>query len=239
MQQLNDNEHLIDRFLSPARQELEHCTHRRHCSGLSDWQWIKMGVERSLKDERSGRSFLQDWAMANEPERAVRVSHFFETLKSSRRLKLIEELSTALARSMPSHPASLLDQLEELDKVDVYAGDGHYHASAAHDQPIKGKRRAVGHFYTLNLRSHGFSHLTAADLQGGRKKSEHDMHALKRMSTEQLPARFRQRASSALYLGLCGDRHPAMVSLETGSRSLLSQSCKGFTEDYLLWRTGL
>jgi hypothetical protein len=55
-----------------------------------------------------------------------------------------------------------------------------------HDPAIKGKRRAVGHFYTLNLRTHGLTHLTTADLQGGRKKAEHDMHALKRMSTDQL-----------------------------------------------------
>jgi hypothetical protein len=38
----------------------------------------------------------------------------------------------------------------------------------------------------LNLRTHALTHLTAADHQGGSKKGEHDMHALKRMSTDQL-----------------------------------------------------
>ena len=71
-----------------------------------------MGVNRSINDERSGRSFLQDWAMSDES--SIGVGHFFETLKSSRRLQLIEEVNTTLAGSMPSHPDSLIDTLEEL-----------------------------------------------------------------------------------------------------------------------------
>jgi len=184
MQQLNEHELITERFLSPAKQLFPTCEHQRSCPGLDDWQWIRMGIERSLKDERSGRSFLQDWSMSEE--QAVKVSHFFETLKSQRRLALVKELSTRLAASMPPHPHSGIDALEELKRIDIYAGDGHYHAAGSHDPEIKGKRRAVGHFYTLNYRSGALTHLTAADLQGGRKKSEHDMHALKRMSTEQL-----------------------------------------------------
>jgi len=184
MQQPNDYKSLTEYFLTPARESLSHCSHTRECPELDDWQWIRMGVNRSINDERSGRSFLQDWAMSDES--SIGVGHFFETLKSSRRLQLIEEVNTTLAGSMPSHPDSLIDTLEELGGIDIYAGDGHYHAAGVHDAPIKGKRRAVGHFYTLNYRTHALTHLTAADLQGGRKKSEHDMHALKRMSSGQL-----------------------------------------------------
>ena len=186
MQQPIDKELLNDHFLRPAEQALQGCAARRTCPGLSDWQWVRMGIKRSLEDQRSGRGFLQDWAMEQPEDLQVQVGHFFETLKSQRRLQLIEELCTTLARAMPSHPQALLHRLEDLNPVDVYAGDGHYHGAGVHDQPIQGKRRAVGHFYTLNLRTHGLTHLTAADLQGGRKKAEHDMHALKRMSAEQL-----------------------------------------------------
>ena len=184
MQQLDYYKSLTECFLAPAQEALKQCQHTRECPELDDWQWVRMGVSRSINDERSGRSFLQDWAMSDES--SIRVSHFFETLKSRRRLQLIEELNTTLAGSMPAHPDSLIDALEELEKINIYAGDGHYHAAGTHDAPIKGKRRAVGHFYTLNYRTHALSHLTAADLQGGRKKREHDMHALKRMSSEQL-----------------------------------------------------
>ena len=92
--------------------------------------------------------------------------------------------------------------MEDLAKVDIYAGDGHDHERSTHEWPIKGKRRAVGHFYTQILRTHSLTHLTGADHEAGRKKGEHDMHALKRMTTAQL----RQGASKGkpvLYVWDC------------------------------------
>jgi hypothetical protein len=47
-----------------------------------------MGVERSIKECVTGRGFLQDWAMVHS-EGAIGMSHFFETLKSQRRMDLI------------------------------------------------------------------------------------------------------------------------------------------------------
>ena len=44
---------------------------------------------------------------------------------------------------------------------------------------------ATGHFFLLNLRNHGISHLTMADQSGTRKK-EHDMHAMKRSTFNEL-----------------------------------------------------
>ena len=73
---------------------------------------------------------------------------------------LVKEVNTQVAASMPTHVDSKIDDLEDLAKVDVYAGDGHYHQTSTHELPIKGKRRAVGHFYTLNLRTHALTHLT-------------------------------------------------------------------------------
>ena len=175
----------MDQFIAPASGALDTCRHQRNCPGLSDFQWLQMGIERSLKECKTGRGFLQDWAMAHS-ENSVAVSHFFETLKSNRRLDLVKEVNTQVAASMPTHVDSRIDELDDLTKVDIYAGDGHYHQTSTHELPIKGKRRAVGHFYTLNLRTHALTHLTAADHQGGSKKGEHDMHALKRMSTDQL-----------------------------------------------------
>lgn len=175
----------MDRFIAPIHSALDTCSHQRSCPGLSDFQWLQMGIERSLKECKTGRGFLQDWAMAHS-ENSIAVSHFFETLKSNRRLDLVKEVNTQVAASMPTHVDSRIDELEDLAKVDIYAGDGHYHQTSTHELPIKGKRRAVGHFYTLNLRTHGLTHLTAADHQGASKKGEHDMHALKRTSTDQL-----------------------------------------------------
>jgi hypothetical protein len=81
---------------------------------------------------------------------------------------------------MPPHAHSMVDDFSELIGFDIYAGDGHYIGASTHETLIDGKRRSMGHFYALNLRSQSLTYLTGADLEGGKKKCEHDMHALKR-----------------------------------------------------------
>jgi hypothetical protein len=80
--------------------------------------------------------------------------------------------------------------IAELDDYAMYAGDGHYHAGAAHDQRRKSssgvmKKPATGHFFMLNLRTHHLRHLKIAE-QGGTRKSEHDMRVIKRSHTDEL-----------------------------------------------------
>ena len=186
MQKNTDSKPLSTHFFAPAHSVLLNAQNGRNCPALDDSKWIQVGVSRVLKECRSGRGFLQDWTMSNLEEEAVTVSLFFETLKSKRRLALIEEINTLVAAAMPSHPESLVDEIEELANFDIFAGDGHYHATSTHEVLIQGKRRAVGHFYTLNLRTHALTHLAAADHEDGLKKGEHDMHVLKRMSTKEL-----------------------------------------------------
>jgi hypothetical protein len=88
-----------------------------------------------------------------------------------------------------------------LDDFDIYAGDGHFIAAASHDKAASRRRPpqnkpdsrtaaftatkyATGHLYSLDLRSHGMTHLTVSD-QVERKK-EHDMRALKRQDIQTL-----------------------------------------------------
>ncbi len=61
--------------------------------------------------------------------------------------------------------------------------DGHGHKAAAHDLRHDGTKMAVGHFYSLNLRTHSLRHLTA-----GEGLPEHDMSALKRIKPKGLRA---------------------------------------------------
>ena len=126
MQQDIDSKHLSDVFLGPAVSLLKQAKHTRSCPGLSDRLWLEMGVNRILADVRSGRDFLQEWAMANGHEDAVGVSLFFETLKSSRRCHLITELNTQLAQSMETHPDLEVDWklLGELKKMEVWCLPG-------------------------------------------------------------------------------------------------------------------
>ena len=108
-------------------------------------------------------------------------ANYFESLKSDRRLRLVVELNDLLIHRRTQTLADPLDLYPELAQFDLYAGDGHWHGAAAHDAPIDGAKRAVGHFYSLDLRRHTLRHLDLA-----RGKKEHDMHLLKRQEAEVL-----------------------------------------------------
>ena len=170
---------LSTRFFSPLLDLLATCAHRRHCPELPDSDWLRLGVQRCLQPQASGRGFLQTLAAVAAPCRPEN-SHFFESLKSQRRLALCAEINARLCAHARSVLPDALAAFPALNNFDVHAGDGHFHAHAAHDPTdSKGVRLAVGHLYSRNLRSGCLSHLTVND-QLARKK-EHDMRALKRL----------------------------------------------------------
>lgn len=177
----NDSEQLKDVFLAPAMDAFAQAESIRRCPSVSDQQWVQMGIERALEDSQSGRDFIQNWNLSHL-DQAVDFSQFFGIQRSARRLKLVREVNTLVASAMPAHMHSMIDHFPELDGFDIYAGDGHYIGASTHETLVQGKRRPVGHFYTLDLRSHGLTYLTGTDLEDGTKKGEHDMHALKRQS---------------------------------------------------------
>jgi len=170
---------LTDQFFLPADTALAGAKNGRECPTLPDGDWLRMGTRRVLGDVRSGREFLQDWNL--EEDKEIGVVHFFDTASSARRLRLVGEVNEKVASAMPEHHHSGFADYEDFAKFEIYAGDGHYIGASAHDKPIQGKKRPCGHFYALNLRTHAMSHLSVSDLQDGRKKSEQDMHALKRL----------------------------------------------------------
>jgi hypothetical protein len=163
-------------LFAPLASVAAHCDAFRQCPALSDGDWLKLGVCRALHDLPSGRAFLQQIGslLPGCPQRG----HFFETLKSPRRLALCEQASGAIGRQLTDDPFAHLECLHDFD---LYAADGHWHGAAAHDEPIDGAKRAIGHFFALNLRTQALTHLTHA--QG---KKEHDMHALKRLELQTL-----------------------------------------------------
>ena len=82
-------------FFAPAHRALASCQHTRNCNKLSDSQWIKLGVSRVIDSPTSGRGFLQN--LMSQGDATPSYTHFFETLKSSRRLSLCEEVNEAVA----------------------------------------------------------------------------------------------------------------------------------------------
>lgn len=150
------------------------CTHTRACPEVSDEQYLLSGVQRVLEASPSGRAFLQEhgprWVQPPT------LTNYFATLHSSRRLAVLHEINhRILAHATAQLPDRLAD-IPELARYDVFALDGHWHKAAAHDDRHHGVKLAVGHCYSLNLRTHTLRHLATA--QG---LHEHDLSALKRI----------------------------------------------------------
>lgn len=174
---------LLDKLIAPLKPLILRSNKTRSCPVLEDEKWITTGLLRVLSSESSSRGFLQQ--LSDQFQMIIPSSSFFKTLRSVRRLDFCQQLNEAFARGYKSPKPDPLSGFASLSKYDIYAGDGHYRAAATHDKKIEDKKYAVGHFYTLNLRTDMLTHLDSMVEEPGRKK-EHDMHLLKRMSIKQL-----------------------------------------------------
>lgn len=129
------------------------------CPVLPDQHWLLFGVLRSLRPVQSGRAFLQKDVslLPSCPE----PGHFFETLKSKRRLAVCSEAATALSSHLSPLLPDALAEFPALDGFDVWAGDGHHHSAAAHDpRDSEGRKHPEGHLFMLSLRLNLIAHLT-------------------------------------------------------------------------------
>jgi hypothetical protein len=197
------NSIIREEFFKPLFEDFATARRRRSCPALHDALWLESGIRRCLGSSQSGRDFLQQ--LAEQHDSPVRVSTFFESLKSERRLALLNELLQHSCKRMRRVMPDAFSGFQCLDDFDLYAGDGHFIAAASHDKAVarKGKGKgqpalttdpaaarskvtkyATGNIYTLNLRIHAASHLSVAD-QVERNK-EHEMRTLKRQTAETL-----------------------------------------------------
>jgi len=155
--------------------------HARPCPEFTDDHFLRLGVQRVLELSESGRAFLQEHGARFEHTPGH--SNYFAALQSERRLKVLRDVHQAL---IPAATLTLQDRLAEIPELagyDCFATDGHWHKAATHDARHDGRKMAVGHFYSLNLRTHTLRHLAT-----GEGLHEHDMSALKRVT----PRRLRQ-----------------------------------------------
>ena len=187
-------------FFEPLFKALLQSKCQRSCSELSDEEWLKLGVFRVNGQESSGRSHLQ--RMANYD---IIVDKNRQTVEaafaSGRRCRLAKDITANLLGQLQDSRPDPFKDIAGLDVFDIYAADGHYHRHALFDKYIDGKKRPVQHFYALNLRTSGMSHLTTARIgdddtdiadpatdrqKGTPRKTENDLHALKRLSAMEL-----------------------------------------------------
>lgn len=158
------------------------------CTVLTDREWLETGIIRSLTDSRSGCGFLQELTLTER--NPIDKTHYFETLKSKRRLQYITDLTNAFTyhhaqlalKTTPDaniHPS--------LKDYHLYAGDGHFHTASSHDEKTHNSDQTltkypIGHLYSLNLRNHHLTHLALGS--DGSNKKPHDIKILKRLETK-------------------------------------------------------
>ena len=184
MRTYKESKTLLEEFTTPLKPLLLSSSYRRSCPKIDDEQWVITGLLRVFSQEVSSRGFLQQ--LSDQMQRYIPCSSFFKGVHSKRRLLFCQDLNERLADSIKcSNIEDPLKRYSSLSKYDIYAGDGHYRAASVHEKRIGDKKYAVGHFYTLNLRTQMLTHLDSVMEEPGRKR-EHDMHLLKRMTIEQL-----------------------------------------------------
>jgi hypothetical protein len=176
------------RLFAPVAASYPGSFRQYHCTELSDLDFLEMGIARCLSDSRTGRDFLQ--RHGDNGRKQVSVDLFFKGLQSNRRLENLCSINKSLKSPMAQPGEDPFASIPELDGFALYAGDGHFHGAAARDPRSEGsdgelRKRQVGHFFMLNLRTQHMDHLALGEL-GGKRKGEHDMHAIKRSETDAL-----------------------------------------------------
>jgi len=154
------------RFRQPLTDLLEKAAHQRSCHAVPDQDWIDTGLIRVLKHEVSGRAFLQNIFNDTSGEAGLSVGQFFDALKSKRRCVHLRSLLDYYLQSIPRDHPRLPGpaNFPALDEFEIFAGDGHFHAASSHDErDKKGRKTAVGHLYTYNLRNFTCNHLALSN----------------------------------------------------------------------------
>jgi len=180
-----DTRTVNEAFFQPLLDSLVGATHTRPCPELPDEDWLRLGVQRVLEGSESGRAFLQEHGLRFDTTPTP--DNYFAALKSGRRRDLAREVSLAVLRAARTRLPDRLADIPELARYEVFAADGHWHKAAAHDPRHNDTKMAVGHFYSLDLRTHLLRHLAA-----GQGLHEHDMSALKRIKPKGLRQEVRQ-----------------------------------------------
>jgi hypothetical protein len=179
-----DKETLSNNFYQPLDQALQGAEHARSCGAYSDEMFLRAGVGRVIQAAKTGREWIQHLLTLGMI--CVSLATFFAALKSKRRLTLLEEVTQDVAEQANEYilkHGDCLAPFPELNLFEIYASDGHSHGASAHEDELYGKKRAVNHIFSLNLRTHVLSHLTLTQPAKGKKK-EHEITALKRLDSK-------------------------------------------------------
>ena len=173
-------------LFAPLLQALQGKGITRSCSVIDDTSFVILTVLRALQNCRTGREFIQTHGIPTTP--GLTRSNYFGSLASPRRLAMMLALERELQQQqLPALRAhdDHLSCLDELDNMEIWAGDGHHIAHATHDpRNEKGCYRPVNAIYKFDLRTGWmrFMELCHPTARG----TEHEINAIKRQNKEEM-----------------------------------------------------
>ena len=189
---------LMDQLLTPLQEVITDYTRQgRVCPGISDEDFARLGVWRTLSQARSGRDFLQQQREVFDTP--LQRSSFFDTLHSARRQRFLAEASAQVyargRQRQRNQGADLLAAFPELKARSVWAVDGHKIEHACHAlRDAQGRQVAPSTLYVLCLHSGLLCHLATVQGDG---EYHHEMPvfraALPEFLQRELPGRGRTR----------------------------------------------
>ena len=129
---------------------------KRNCPELTDIDFIRLGLHRTMSVVDSGRHFLK--VTDDIHNEKIPLTTYFKSLASLRRanmLKAVEQQSyQLLSKILQERGVNYLLSYSELNEYTVEAADGHFIDHACHTpKNSKGKVYAAGFIYALNLRN--------------------------------------------------------------------------------------
>jgi len=159
---MNENISLNDHIIAHCNDSMEkslsaerHPLWARSCPEVSDIDFVRFGLLRAIENNHSGHHFLQ--TRDNVYDEKLPVSTYFNSLKSARRMHMLEALEEQSyqlnGETLASQGINYLKQFPELDQYTVEAADGHFIDHACHtEKGANEKVYAAGFIYSLNLR---------------------------------------------------------------------------------------
>ena len=152
----NDLVKVDDDFMAPAERILhDYVRGKRNVKGgLTDSEFLRLGVTRVIEGDESGRAFLQSLADRVDTDLAVARSTWFDALHSKRRLGVLEEMAAQSYRHFEKELSGRdrLQEFPDLRDYPVWAVDGHQIEHACHSpRNPKGEHVASGVTFGLCL----------------------------------------------------------------------------------------
>lgn len=145
--------------------------------GVDDEVFLRLGVQRVLRNNESGRDFFQ--FARSHLDLPVKSSAFFDMFKSDRRLGVLKDVAAGLYRDgCRLLQVDTLAKFPQLDGMDVIAGDGHLLSAACHaPRDPEGRKVAPNTVHMLNVRNGLMLPLTSVQGEG---RYAHELPPLRR-----------------------------------------------------------